>query len=289
MDNQVIKVLTPAHGEKVIKYWKDMGVDVRGFVGSCSEADGAYNNYYGIINNYFDNYGMRQVSAHGVKIITLPDFVLPKKWCIKATPATATLILKYFNDGCGRDTTNGYCILDDYYHYPCFAGAASFKFGQHSTTAKQSNYTEITFEQFEKYVLKEINMKKTGLDFMITPAEANMILAIACVTWKLKLAKLWALHIVMNEKISVTNAFYKEMRVECTTPQHELFDKIFGKDEEFYPDGTPCLVKGCVNDGWNLRYANGKGQFYTDGRKSGNVETWSYHHKLDIENLPVNS
>lgn len=57
---------------------------------------------------------------------------------------------------------------------------------------------------------------------------------------------------------------------------------------KYLPEGTLCLVRGSVNDGWDLRYANGKGQFYLHGKKTGIAQSKTYFQKLDINNLPVN-
>lgn len=92
---------------------------------------------------------------------------------------------------------------------------------------------EITFEQFKKYVLKEENMveeKDSRFPFTLKPEQAQSIIDIACGTWKDKLAKKWANRIVTKNYIQVDYVFYKVMRNACTTEQHKLFDKIFGKD-----------------------------------------------------------
>lgn len=52
-------------------------------------------------------------------------------------------------------------------------------------------------------------------------------------------------------------------------------------------DGTPCLVSDSLFPNY-LRYANGKGEFYNDGRKSGNTCSWRTWRILDMDNLPVN-
>jgi len=69
-----------------------------------------------------------------------------------------------------------------------------------------------------------------GTNRILKPNEAQSIIDIACPTWKQKLAKLWSLSIVMDENISITQDFYKEMRKACTDSQNKLFDEIFGKD-----------------------------------------------------------
>jgi len=73
MKNQVIKVLTPKHGIKVIEYWNSKGVGTGGKLGAFCESDGDECIYYGVINNVFDNYSITYVKANNnVEIIELP-------------------------------------------------------------------------------------------------------------------------------------------------------------------------------------------------------------------------
>ena len=60
------------------------------------------------------------------------------------------------------------------------------------------------------------------------------------------------------------------------------------KEAQYYPDGTPCLIRNIENSAWGFRYADGKGGFYDGGKKSGVSSIWPYHMKLDMNNLPVN-
>jgi len=55
----------------------------------------------------------------------------------------------------------------------------------------------------------------------------------------------------------------------------------------FPKDGTACLVSDGVLP-FSLRYANGKGEFYNDGRKSGKSSSWKNWRILNMDNLPVN-
>lgn len=66
----------------------------------------------------------------------------------------------------------------------------------------------------------------------ITPQQAQEIIDIACPTWKANLAIEWGANIVSRLPIGIEDSFYKEMREECTPIQHELFDKIFGKEND---------------------------------------------------------
>jgi hypothetical protein len=73
MKNQVIKVLTPEHGKKVIEYWKSRGIFTRGLVGCKSAADGESCIYYGVIDNGFSSYNLETVRSSNTEIITLPE------------------------------------------------------------------------------------------------------------------------------------------------------------------------------------------------------------------------
>jgi hypothetical protein len=75
MKNQVIKVLTREHGKKVIEYWKSKGIDTRGHLGMICERDGDKCIYYGVIDDVFSNYSIKQVNNgfSNVEIIELPE------------------------------------------------------------------------------------------------------------------------------------------------------------------------------------------------------------------------
>jgi len=72
---------------------------------------------------------------------------LPENWCIKGTH---TQVLEYA-------TKNGvmppYTNKENYYHFPSF----STNWGGHGTSSRsiENGYTEITFNQFKRWVLKE--------------------------------------------------------------------------------------------------------------------------------------
>ena len=87
MKNQVIKVLSREHGEKVIQYWKDKGIDTGSFSGNMSDW------YYGVIDGKFGIYGSYK---EDVEVITLPE--LPEKWFIVPTEDTVKDICKWFDE-----------------------------------------------------------------------------------------------------------------------------------------------------------------------------------------------
>ena len=67
----------------------------------------------------------------------------------------------------------------------------------------------------------------------ITHTQAQQIIDIACITWKVKLAAKWSKEIVLKEIIEISDNDYQEMRKACTSEQNELFDVIFGEESKF--------------------------------------------------------
>lgn len=73
MKNQVIEVLNAEHGKKVIEYWNNKGVNTKKYEELYTKENDSTCIYYGIINNYFDNYSLEEVKKHNAEIITLPE------------------------------------------------------------------------------------------------------------------------------------------------------------------------------------------------------------------------
>jgi hypothetical protein len=96
---------------------------------------------------------------------------------------------------------------------------------------KGSNYFMFKLSYIE-HLWKEQSQKQDVKKFTITAEQAQSIINIACSAWKKQLAEKWANNIVLGDEIEVSEEFYKEMRAACTAPQNELFDKIFGKDDD---------------------------------------------------------
>ena len=153
-------------------------------------------------------------------------------------------------------------------------------------------YRKATKEEIIKHFNKKVmgNKFKVGdrFPFKLTEEDTKRIINIACEGWKLKLSKKWGKDILLKGYTEVSEDFYNDMRSYCTAVQHILFDKIFGEDEEFIPDGTPCLTRDTAELCWELRYADGDGMFYGNGKKSGRSTPWNHYQVLDINNLPVN-
>ena len=87
---------------------------------------------------------------------------------------------------------------------------------------------------------------ETGIDRTITPEKAKEIIKIACKDWRLKLLKIWANNIALDENIEISEEFYSSMRKASTLEQNCFLDTIFGKDKpviDFDKLKTGSIVK----------------------------------------------
>ena len=198
------------------------------------------NKYYHCIPHYkqewtFTN-GEINLPTQSVKDFLIDAFILPEKWCILRTEENADTVNSFFSKP--ENNKEGYLYIDntgylisEYLNTCNWIGAPSIK--------PDEDYTEITFEQFKKYILKQDNMNTINIDkrfpFYLDPRNAQRIIDIACSTWKPKLASMWAHNMVLGNSIEISEEFYKEMRNACSVEQHRLFDSIFGKDVEDFP------------------------------------------------------
>lgn len=83
------------------------------------------------------------------------DFVLPEKWCVKITENSKEDVCNWFQKNRQNNYNGSYLNIvtnGEYMHYPLY----SYNNSHRSFVTKfYTGYTEITFEQFKKYVLHE--------------------------------------------------------------------------------------------------------------------------------------
>lgn len=90
------------------------------------------------------------------------EFKLPEKWCVKATEDTIEMIGEYWSKNCHvscytsswvkRDYSNGYWYSHNLSSGNPFGVNAG---SNHCSKDKRADYTEISIEQFKKYVMKD--------------------------------------------------------------------------------------------------------------------------------------
>ena len=92
----------------------------------------------------------------------LDNFVLPEKWCIKVNSENQEIVGNWFLTVFDRhkDIDNHKGYLETYYSYPVIKGDRDVIAVSQYTIP--NGYTEITLEQFKKYVLKEGITTATG-------------------------------------------------------------------------------------------------------------------------------
>ena len=76
------------------------------------------------------------------------EFVLPEKWCVERNSDNYLILNNYFNSKFKKKLADA----DGYLVSPNYSGSSPKEW------AKPIDYTEITFEQFKQYVLKQDNM-----------------------------------------------------------------------------------------------------------------------------------
>lgn len=139
--------------DTVIKYLNNYLKNIyKNWVGDCNE------NYYGFDgNNSFNgtnnNYNITSFKNNPTLLsldefieLSKEEFILPEKWCIKTNPEIDEILINWRG---GR--------------YECPMKEAVLLSDKYWISSKRnffSDYTEITFEQFKKYVLKQTDMKK---------------------------------------------------------------------------------------------------------------------------------
>jgi hypothetical protein len=156
-ENEVIKVLNPEHGAKVIEYWKNRGVDTGDYDGQMCEVNRNKCIYYGVINSCFNNFNDAEVANSKAKIITLPEDKTPLEICrekykagmmIKSTVGTVDTLTEKDVAGIHKDTKEWVdFIFTDHKHYALY-------------DADKDQYAEILSERKHKFKVSDRVMYK---------------------------------------------------------------------------------------------------------------------------------
>lgn len=80
------------------------------------------------------------------------EFVLPEKWCVRDCEEVSKWASRVFGCGCFVNSSKYLCVKVE--KFPNFDSYCFY------SKESASNYTEITFEEFKKYVLKQDDMKE---------------------------------------------------------------------------------------------------------------------------------
>lgn len=83
----------------------------------------------------------------------MKKFILPEKWAIKIPQKGVNEVTQWFNEN-NQTGALDYNTYDGFLHYPKFAALDNPYNQCHQDNILNEDYTEITLEQFQKYVLK---------------------------------------------------------------------------------------------------------------------------------------
>ena len=147
----------------------------------------------------------------GVWADIIEEFVLPEEWCIKITNENRAIV----NEWKQQRRPN--------------SEAAGTRGGTYVTyegyNDDEVRHSEISTEQFIKYVLKKETMENFKLNF----EQAQSIMNIACDAWKNKLSELWGKTLLRNGNVDITQDFYNEMIKASDSSQKEVINNIMGE------------------------------------------------------------
>jgi hypothetical protein len=254
MENQVIKVLTPEHGEKVIEYWKSKGVDTGNYSGCSCESDGDIRIYYGVINGVFDNYRMEQIfGSDTVEIIELPEEEFDLTYPIydmttnegrlayikKHYPNTWAIIIKEEFDMSTNEGRLAYAKK----HYPI---GTKYKYhgniyevNKNTSHIKGESY--IHWQVYNHYsnewakIIKEDKVMETQ---KLSRQGLKEIHGVACSYWKGKLQGM-GIRNPLEDYIELTQEEVDAMFKACTKEQLPIVSKYLKQD-----DGSVDLSNG---------------------------------------------
>ena len=148
--------------EIALKYDNKSLEDLRAILKEAFPKDNAHSNgtskYYYAGNNFPIYWCSTYNEVENREIISIKDFiqeefVFPEKWCILRNEENYETVNKWFNNG--LKNISNYTDKDWCVHYPNYGDFKGFKKGFHLSSTIKENYTEITFEQFQKYVLNK--------------------------------------------------------------------------------------------------------------------------------------
>lgn len=227
----VIEVLNKEHGKKVIEWWKEQGVDVKGCEGTISrECRGFTTYYYGLVNGMFSNWNIESVKSNNAKIITLPE-PFPERWYMVCTKENREVANEWRKSVAKMHLTATPFFGEIFISEPFNDGSYFLAGLIEGSMVKNLNLTEISFEQFKEHVLKQ---PKQSNKIKITSEQAQKIIDMVSPSckWKERLLDLWAKSIVLKQEIEVSDELYKEGYKDASESQKKVLDGIFGKSKE---------------------------------------------------------
>jgi hypothetical protein len=212
--NTCIKSVKKEDGPKIVKFYKEHGFNTHTLKGTNCTENGDYPTYYGVDNTGdFDNRSFLQITDGGAEILTLEE----ANALVSEKQFPRVMLVSHDND-----------ITTSYKRVVFMKKNNKYMAWRYAETIKESEETLNTVAWSYAWEAEEI--KPSRFPFHLTPKNAKKIIDIACYKWQENLANKWGPDIILKKDIIIEESLYLTMRKACTSEQHLVFDKIFGKD-----------------------------------------------------------
>jgi hypothetical protein len=219
MKNQVIKVLTMEHGEKVIAYWKSKGVYTGIKTGSHCESEKHPWIYYGVIGGRFDNYSYHDVKFSNAEIIELPE----DEFDMTTNEGRLAYAKKHYPIG---------TVIKSIHHDKVYKLTSEPRNYMKTTIVADSHgvvpdiyhagkWAEIVEKGKEEIVMETQKLSRQGL---------KEIHSVACSNWKAVLERYGA-NSPLEDYIELTQEQVDNMFKACTATQLPIVSKYLKQDD----------------------------------------------------------
>lgn len=212
--NTYIKSVKKEDGPKIVKFYKEQGFDTGDLERSNCQNDGNKCIYYGVDNKgYFDNKSIFELSHKVVKILTLEE----ANALVSEKQFPRVMLVSHDNNIITAKKRVVFMKKNNKY--------ISWSYSENIEEAE-----EITDTVSWSYAWEVEEYKHSRFPFLLSTQNAKKIIDIACYKWQEYLANKWGPDIILKKDIIIEESLYLTMRKACTSEQHLVFDKIFGKD-----------------------------------------------------------
>lgn len=168
------------------------------------------------------------------------EFVLPEKWYVQITEENKAVLESWrkIQPGatrdytCFNDASIGKWLINDVY---------DGSYLNYSESEPGGGYTGITFEQFQKYVLKEEPIMKKYKNYTVPATDVLKIRLIACLNWKPRFTRFLE-RIDTNNNVLFSEEEIDEMFKAATDRQRPVLVEIFGEPKPVFTPKPGDLV-----------------------------------------------
>ena len=160
----------------------------------------------------------------------IESFVLPEKWCVEITGSNREVLLdwvrkqRYYTGIFEHLFVGGAVVLSKHPIDDSYLWTGDIN----GLESEHSNFKLITFEQFQKYVLKEEPIMKKYTNYTVPATDVLKIRLIACETWKSMFTS-YLKRIDDQNNVTFDSAEIDAMFKAATYEQRPVLVEVFGE------------------------------------------------------------